>query len=450
MIPVAQLESEYKKRLVTADEAVRLVTSGDRIYMGLGHGAVVDLDEALARRMPELNNLDIYSTLPMRTKPFVSYTASHGNSSIRFHCAHFGGPERRIVKEGRLWYIPQQFRELPRLWRECIPAFDVVMFRVGPMDKFGNFNIGPQVSDVWGAMERAKIVIVEVMENMPFAHGHGVCLNLDHVNYVVHSANPPLFYLPSLEATEVDQKIAGHIVPLIESGSTLQLGIGGLPNTIGTLLCESDINDLSIHSEILTDCIVDLYNAGKVSGNKAVDKGKMVYTSCCGSQRLYDFIDHNPVCCTAPVDYVNGIETLAKIEKLISINSCLHVDLFGQVSAESVGLWQVSGTGGQLDYVLGGFLSKGGKSFLCTPSTHESPDGTLTSRILPTLPPATAVTTPRSAVHYIVTEYGVVNLKGRSLAERAELLISIAHPRFREELKQKAIEMGIWKQETSA
>lgn len=445
MIPVAQLESEYKKRLVTPDEAMEIVKSGDRLYMGLAHGAVVDLDEALARRISGLKDLDIYSTLPMRTTPFASYTASRGNPTIRFHCAHFGAPERRSVKEGRLWYIPQQFRELPRYWREHVPAFDVVMFRVGPMDKFGNFNIGPQVSDVWGAMEKAKVVIVEVMENMPYAHGHEVCLNLDHVDYVVHSSNPPLFHLPPNGATDVDQKIAGHIVKLIESGSTLQLGIGGLPNTIGALLCESDIQDLSIHSEILSDCIVDLYNAGKITGNKAIDKGKIVYTSCCGSQRLYDFIDHNPVCCTAPVDYVNGIETLTKIEKLISINSCLQVDLFGQVGAESIGLWQVSGTGGQLDYVLGGFLSRGGKSFLCTPSTHETPDGRLSSRILPALPPGTAVTTPRAAVHYIVTEYGAVNLKGRSTAERAELLVSIAHPRFREELKQKAMDMGIWK-----
>lgn len=445
MLPVSQLEFEYKKKLVTPDEAVKVVKPGDRVYLGLAHGAVVDLDEALARRLPELDNLDFYSTLPMRTKPFACYSASSGNPGIRFHCAHFGGPERRSVKEGRLWYIPNQFRELPMAWRESVPAFDVVMFRVGPMDRFGNFNIGPQVSDVWGAMERAKIVIVEVMENMPFAHGHEVSLNLDNVDYVVHSSNPPLFYLPSLEATEVDQKIAGHVVGLIENGSTIQLGIGGLPNTIGALLCESDIEDLSVHSEILTDCVMHLYNAGKISGNKATDRGKIVYTACCGSQSLYDFIDHNPVCCTAPVDYVNGIETLVKIEKLISINSCLHVDLFGQVSSESVGLWQVSGTGGQLDYVLGGFLSKGGKSLLCTPSTYEMPDGTLVSRILPTLPPGTAVTTPRSAVHYIVTEFGAVNLKGRSTAERTELLVSIAHPRFRDELRQKAVEMGIWK-----
>ncbi|MDL2286731.1 butyryl-CoA:acetate CoA-transferase [Desulfococcaceae bacterium OttesenSCG-928-F15] len=445
MLPVSQIESEYKRKLVHPDEAVKVVKSGDKVYLGLAHGAVVDLDEALARRISELKDLDLYSTLPLRPTPFACYTASRGNSSIRFHCTHFGGAERKVAKDGRLWYVPQQFRELPKYWRENIEAFDVVMFRVGPMDRFGNFNIGPQVSDVWGAMERAKIVIVEVLENMPYAHGHEVSLNLGDVDYVVHSSNPKLLQLPNTEATEVDQKIAAHIVKLIESGSTLQLGIGGLPNTIGSLLCESGIQDLSVHTEMLADSFVDLYNAGKITGNKATDKGKMVYTFCCGSQKLYDFIDHNPVCCTGPVDYVNGIETLAKIEKLISINSCIQVDLFGQVSSESVGLRQISGTGGQLDYVFGGFLSKGGKSFLCTPSTQEMPDGSLESRILPTLPQGTTVTTPRSAVHYIVTEYGAVNLKGRSTAERAELLVSIAHPQFREELKQKAIEMGIWK-----
>lgn len=444
MVPASKIESEYKKKLVTADEAVKVVKSGDNLYMGLAHGAPVELDEALARRISELNDLDLYSTLPLRAKPFAFYTASHGNSSIRYHCTHFGAAERSSVKGGRLWPIPQQFREEPKFWRESIPAFDVAMFRVGSMDKFGNFNIGPQVADVWGAIARAGTVIVEVMENMPYAHGNETCLNLDDVDYVVHSANPPLLQLPLIEATDEDQKIAGHIVKLIESRSTLQLGIGGLPNTIGTLLCESDIEDLSVHTEMLSDSLVDLYNAGKITGNKAIDKGKMVYTFCCGSQKLYDFIDHNPVCCCAPVDYVNAIETHAKIEKLISINSFLQIDLFGQVNSESIGLRQISGTGGQLDYVLGAFLSRGGKSFLCSPSTQEMPDGTVISRIMPTLPEGTTVTTPRSAVHYIVTEYGAVNLKGRSIAQRAELLVSIAHPKFREGLKQKAIEMGMW------
>lgn len=444
MYQISQLEEMYKEKLCTSLDAAKLVKSGARLHFGLAHSAVVDLDRAIAKRIGELHDLDIFSTLPLRKGPFECYTASKDNPTIRFHSAHYGGADRKMDRANRCWYIPQQFRELPKYWRENTEQFDIAMFQVGPMDRFGNFNIGPQVADVWAVMENARVVIVEVNESMPFAHGHETSLNLADVDYVVHGSNTPLLEVPPAAASEVDKKIAQHIVPLIESGSTIQFGIGGLPNTIGTLLAESDIEDLSVHTEMLSDCYVDLYNAGKITGNKNIDKGKMVYTFCAGTKKLYDFIDHNPVACTGPVDYVNAIETTRQIDKLISINSCIQVDLFGQVNAESVGYNQISGTGGQLDYALGAFLSKGGKGFLCTPSTRTNPDGTVESLIVPGLPEGATVTTPRSAVHYIVTEYGAVNLKGKSTLERAKLLVSIAHPDFREQLIEKAKAIGTW------
>jgi len=245
--------------------------------------------------------------------------------------------------------------------------------------------------------------------------------------------------------SETDKKIGQYIVERIRSGSTLQLGVGGLPNYVGAMIADSDINDLSVHSEMFVDAYLQLYKEGKITGNKNIDKGKMVYTFSQGSQDLYDFINNNPILCVAPVDYVNALEVIAANDRVVSINSCLQVDLFGQVNSESAGLQHIGGTGGQLDFVMGAFKSEGGQSFLCTPSVRKNKDGTMESLIRPTLPEGSIVTVPRSATHHVVTEYGIVNLKGKSTWERSELLISIAHPDFREDLIKAAERMGIWK-----
>jgi len=423
-----------------------MIQDYDRIHFGLAHGAVYDLDIAIAKRIPDLHHLEFFSTLAMRKTPFECFIASQDKEDIRFASCHFGAVDRKMASMGRNWYVPQQFRELPKYWAENTRQMDYYMLQVGPMDEHGNFNIGPQVSDVWGLVKSAKIVIVEVNKSMPRALGKQSELHITHVDYIVHGSNTPMMEVPSIPATDAERQIAGHILELLENGSTLQLGIGGLPNCIGSLLCESDTWNLSGHAEMLSDAYVDLYNAGKITGNKELDRGKIVYTFCAGTKKLYDFIDNNPVCCCAPVDYVNAVEMLCQIDKLISINSCIQVDLYGQVNSESAGFRQISGTGGQLDYVIGAFLSKGGKSFLCTPSTRVNENGELESRILPLLPPGAIVTTPRTCTHYVVTEYGAVNLKGKSTWDRCELLISIAHPDFREDLIREAGRMGIWKQ----
>lgn len=445
MIKSTELLKEYNKKLVSADEAVQIVKDNDRINYGMANGNPHELDEALAKRIPELKNIEICNTITMRHDYPATYLADRDNNQVRFTSSHFSGLDRKMNKQGKCWYSPIQFRETPKLWQENTRDIDVMMIQVTPMDKYGNFNLGPQVADNWGVISRTKKLIVEENKKMPFAHGNGVALNLSQVDCVVRGSNAELIEIKEKKATEIEEKIASYVVERIQNGSTIQLGIGGLPNCVGTLICDSDIKDLSIHTEMLVDACCDLYEAGKITGNKNLDRGKMVYSFAGGTKKLYDFIDNNQVLCAAPIDYVNSIEVISSNDKVVSINSCIQVDLFGQVCSESVGLQHISGTGGQLDFVLGAFQSKGGQSFICTPSSRVNANGELESLIRPLLEPGSIVTTPRSATHYVVTEYGLANLKGKCTWDRAELLISIAHPKFRDELVKEAEQMGIWK-----
>ena len=445
MYRVSDLTQEYKKKLITADEAAAMVKNGDRLHFGLGCGSIIDIDKAIAKRANELHDITVISTVSIREKPFETYLATTSNEQVRFASAHFNVHDRNMNKDGRCWYIPMLFCELPLFWVNNNNEVDIAMFQVAPMDAHGNFNLGPQVADMWGVIKGAKKVIVEVNENMPIAHGYQTQLNLYGIDYIVEGSNTPLAELPAKEPSETDKRIAAHVVEKIRSHSTLQLGIGSLPLCIGQMIAESDLRNINAHTEMFTDAYVDLFEAGKLTGNKPIDKGKAVYTFAGGSKRLYDFIDDNPICCNAPVDYVNNIATIAQIPNFISVNSCIQVDLYGQVCSESAGHQQISGTGGQLDFVLGAYQSRGGESFLCTPSTRVRKDGKLESLISPVLPKGAIVTTPRMATNHIVTEYGDVDLKGKSTWERAELLISIAHPDFRDDLIKEAEKMGIWK-----
>lgn len=444
MYKMSELNVRYREKLVTAEEAVRAVKSGDRVHYGLFGGIVRELDQALALRTEELTDVTVYATIWGNGYIPAILQADPGAEHFHYCNTHFSALDRKMNKEGVCWFVPVQFRENPKLFAENVDGgIDVAMFQVAPMDDYGNFNFGPQIAEYWGILKQAKTVIVEVNKDMPVNHGMQNVINLSRIDYVVEGRGYPLNYLEAKPATDVELKIAEHIVPHIKSGSTLQLGIGGIPNTIGAMLADSEVDDLSVHTEMFVEAYLKLYQAGKITGSKNIDKGKMVYTFASGSRELFEFIDNNPITCVAPVDYVNDIGVIGSIDRMVSINSCLQVDLFGQVNSESSGWQHIGGTGGQLDYVLGAFHSKGGQSFLCTPSVRILRDGKKESLIRARLPEGSIVSVPRSAVHYVVTEYGAVNLKGKTTYERAELLISIAHPDFREELAKEAVRMGI-------
>ena len=319
------------------------------------------------------------------------------------------------------------------------------MLQVTPMDKHGYFNFGLNASQLSAAIECADTIIVEVNENMPTCYGHEVNIHIDQVDMVVEGDDPLIAEMGAGKISKVDQAVANLIVPEIPDGACLQLGIGGMPNAVGSLIAQSDLKDLGVHTEMYVDAFVDIALAGKITGARKVhDRGLQVYTFAAGTKKLYDYIDENQEMMAAPVDYVNDTRIISDLDNFMSINNAVEVDLFGQVASETAGTRHISGAGGQLDFVLGAYQSKGGKSFICCSSTVKNKDGSISSRIKPTITPGGVVTCTRANVQYLVTEYGMVNLKGTSTWERAEKIISIAHPDFREELIKEAQKLKIW------
>jgi acyl-CoA hydrolase len=316
------------------------------------------------------------------------------------------------------------------------------------MDKHGYFNFSLYNSATRAMVEKAKTVIVEVNDKLPVClGGREECIHISEVDLVVEGPNPELVELPRLAPTEVDKAIARLIVGQMRDGSTIQFGIGGMPDTIGRMLCESDLKDLGMHTEMLVDAYADLFEAGKLTNCcKNIDRGKGVFAFSVGSKRLYEWADCNPGLASYPVDYTNDPNIIAANDNVVAINNCVEVDLFGQINSESSGLRQISGTGGQLDFTTGAYMSRGGKAFVCMSSTYtDKKTGELNSRIVPTLGEGSIVTGPRSQSPYIVTEYGIANLHGRSTWERAERVIEIAHPQFRDELVREAQRMNVWR-----
>jgi len=440
--------AEYREKCVSADEAMKAVRSGDWIEYSWAASQACLLDEALAKRTEELHDVNFRGAVLM--KPMACFERDPKGEHFTWNSWHAGGLERKMMKQGVAYFLPMKYSEVPRYVREN-QRTDVVAIQVAPMDEHGYFSFGVTVSHYAAACEMARTIIVEVNEDMPKVHGgydHGV--HISKVDYVVEGGHLGLPELPSASPSETDRRIAEYILPEVADGACIQLGIGGMPNTLGKMIAESDLKDLGIHTEMLVDAMVDMVEAGRVTGmRKTIDRGRVAWSFAAGTQKLYDFMNDNPSLAAYPVDYTNAACISSQNDQVVSINGALEVDLAGQVCSETAGTSHVSGAGGQLDFVLAAYGSKGGKSFICLPSTYSDKQGKVHSRIKPIPTPGAVVTGTRSTIHYLVTEYGMINLKGMTSWQRAEALISIAHPDFRDKLIAEARELGIWRRKTS-
>ena len=435
----------YKEKLVRADEAVKCVRSGDWVDYGFGVNQPVSLDAALAERSGELTGVNVRGGVLLR-RPAI-FDVPDVREHFTWNSWYMTGVDRKAIQEGFSFYAPLRYSELSKYYYESSCKPDVAMFQVTPMDEHGYFNFGPSLSHLKAVCDTSKVVIVEVNENMPRCFGSTKeCIHISQIDMIVEGDNPAIGELINPPVSEIDDTVAKLIVEEIQDGSCIQLGIGAMASAVGKLIAESDLKDLGVHTEMYVDSFVDIAEAGKITGaKKNVDQYKQVYTFAAGTKRMYDYIDNNPSCMAAPVEYTNAVAVISSLDNFVSINNAVDLDLFGQVNAETSGIRHISGSGGQQDFVLGAYLSKGGKSFICCSSVFRSKDGAMHSRIRPTLTEGSSVTDTRTNTHYVVTEYGKANLKGLSTWQRAEALIGLAHPDFRDELIKEAEKMKIWR-----
>jgi len=434
---------EYQKKVTDAADAVKVVKSGDLVHYGEFVMNSHVLDAALAARKDELHNVEVRAVCC----PFVPQIVQQdpGRSHFIYNDWHFSTASRRSHDNNLCNYISLTYHEGPTFFERGYVSPDVAMIKVGPMDKSGFFNLGTSNSITMAMCEASKVVIAEVNEAIPQCLGGAKeSIHISQIDFIVHGDNRPMIQLPDIPVSDVDRKIAEIVMNEIPDRACLQLGIGAMPNIVGNLIAKSDLKDLGIHTEMLVDSFVDMYDNGKISGKyKSIDKGKIVYTFAMGTKKLYDFLDSNPVCASYPVSYTNDPFRIAQNDNVIAINNAVEVDLYGQVCSESSGVRQISGTGGQFDFIFGAYRSVGGKGFICLKSANEV-NGKIVSRITPTLPPGATVTVPRSITNYVVTEYGIAMLKAKSTWQRAEELINIAHPAVRDDLVKMAEAQKIW------
>ncbi len=435
---------EYNSKLRTADEAVKVIKSGDWIDFSMALGFPVLLDEALSKRKDELEDVKIRGYLVMQ--PIQSVECDPEREHFIYNSWHFSGYERKLSDRGLCNYIPMIYRNVSSYYEKYLEV-NVAMMAVPPMDEHGYFNFSVNNATARSTLDKADVVILEINENLPrVLGGQDESIHISEVDMIVEGPHDALPQLSSPEATEIDEIIAKCVVEQLVDGSTIQLGIGGMPNAIGQMIARSDLKDLGMHTEMLVDAYLEMYKTGRITNRKkSIDKNKGVFGFAIGQQSLYDWADNNPGLVTYPCSYVNDPDVIKRIDNFVSINNCIAVDLYGQICAESAGTRQISGTGGQLDFLTGAYQSNGGKAFICMTSSFTDKQGNLQSRFKPTFSGGDIVTDPRSQGFYLVTEYGMVNLAGRSTWEKAELLISLAHPQHREELIAAAEQQKIWR-----
>ncbi len=414
----------YAHKLVSASDAVKHISSGDRVVVAHAVGEPCHLVEALVENHEAYEDVEIVHMVAMGC---ADYVKPELKKHFRHNAVFVGRTTRDAICEGRADYTPCFFHEVPRLFRESLPV-DVALIHVTEPDQHGYCSFGVSVDYTKPAAEVARVVIAQINPQMPRTHGD-TFIHMDDIDYAVfHDA--PLIELGAARIGEVEKLIGENCASLVKDGDTLQLGIGAIPDAV--LLFLKDKKDLGIHSEMISDGVVELVEAGVITNKrKNFHKGACVVTFLMGGKRLYDFIDNNPMVQMFPVDYVNDPRVAMQNDNLVSINSAVQVDLMGQVVSESIGNMQISGVGGQVDFVRAAAFSKGGRSIIAMPSTAAK--GTV-SKIVALIDEGSAVTTSRNDVDYVVTEYGVAKLKGKTLRERAEALIYIAHPDFRAEL----------------
>jgi acyl-CoA hydrolase len=353
---------------------------------------------------------------------------------------HFSGYERRKGDSGLAHYLPVNLGEIPDYYRRFIDPVDIVVLKACRMDEHGFFNFSAANLYHRATIERAKMVIIEVTDGMPYVFGHENGVHISEVDYIIEGDDQPATELPNPAPTDVDLAVGRLISAEIEDGACLQIGIGGMPNAVCSALLGSAARDLGVHTEMMTDGLIELYKAGRITGaRKSLYPGKMAFTFALGSLQLYEALDRNPDAAIYPVDLTNLPHHIMQNDNVVAINNTTQIDLQGQAASESDGLRHISGTGGQLQFMRGAYASKGGKSFMCLSSTYDK-RGERKSRIVLSLTRGNIVTTPRTDIMYVVTEYGIVCLKGKSVPERARALISIAHPDFRETLEREAYE----------
>ncbi|MDR2295601.1 MAG: 4-hydroxybutyrate CoA-transferase [Clostridiales Family XIII bacterium] len=420
----------YRSKLCTADAAVKHIKSGDAVVLAHCVGEPPVLVEAMTKNAAQYENVEIKHMVSLGSG---AYAAPGMEKHFRVNPLFASANTRGAIAEGRGDYTPAFFHEIPKLFREGKLRADVLLLQVSPPDEHGYVSLGTSVDYTLQVIDSAKTVIAQVNAQMPFTYGDGI-VHISVFDHIVE-ADSPIYEIRPPKIGDVEKAIGEHCASLVEDGSTLQLGIGAIPDAV--MLFLKNKKDLGIHSEMISDGTLELFESGVITGaKKSMNKNRMTVSFLMGTRRLYDFTHRNHAVEVRPVDYVNHPITISKQYKMVSINSAMEVDLMGQVNAESIGLRQFSAVGGQVDFIRGVAMGEGGKAIIAMPSVTVKKDGTVIPKIVPFLEQGSAITTSRNDVDYVVTEYGVAPLKAQSLRQRARNLIAVAHPEHRDPLAE--------------